>query len=78
MNPMSRFAVFTVCLIAVVALASQPRLSANLSKSLKDMCVCVPTRASLMAKAATAKTREGSRELSASKAPSGRANAISN
>ena len=72
MSPMSRFAIFIGCLIAVVVIASQPRLGASLSKSIKDMCVCVPTRASLIAKASTAKTRAGSTELSASTAPAGR------
>jgi hypothetical protein len=62
MNPMSRFALFTVALIAIVAIGSQPRLGARLSKSIKDMCVCVPGRAELMKKAALAKTQAASVE----------------
>ena len=54
MNPMSRFALFTIALITIVAIGSQPRHGMNLSKSMKDMCVCVPARAGLMAKAALA------------------------
>jgi hypothetical protein len=60
MNPMSRFALFTVAFITVVAIAYQPRHSVNLSKSMKDVCVCVPARAKLMAKAARAKTHAAS------------------
>jgi hypothetical protein len=72
MNPMSRFAVFAVCLVALVAVASQPRLGAKVSKSMNDLCVCVPARAGLIAKTAIAKTRVKSAQLFASKAPSGR------
>jgi hypothetical protein len=58
MNPKSRFALFTVALITIVAIAySQPRHGMSLSKSLKDMCVCVPGRAGLMKKAALAKAQ---------------------
>ncbi len=63
MNPMSRFALFTIALITIVAIGSQPRPGMNLSKSMKDMCVCVPARAGLMAKAALAKTQAASVEL---------------
>jgi hypothetical protein len=63
MNPMSRFALFTVVLITLVAIGSQPRQGVSLSKSMKDMCVCVPARAGLMAKAALAKTHIASAEL---------------
>jgi hypothetical protein len=63
MNPKNRFALFTVSLITIAAIAySQPRLGASLSKSLKDMCVCVPSRAGLMKKAAVAKTQTASVE----------------
>ena len=62
MNPMSRFALFTVALITIAAIASQPRLGGRLSKSIKDMCVCVPARAGLMKKAALAKTQAASVE----------------
>jgi len=63
MNPMSRFALFTVALITIVVIGSQPRHGMNLSKSMKDMCVCVPGRAGRMAKAALAKTEAASVEL---------------
>jgi hypothetical protein len=63
MNPMSRFALFTLALITIVAIGSQPRHSVSLSKSMKDMCVCVPARAGLMAQAALAKTQAASVEL---------------
>ena len=63
MNPMSRFALFTIALITIVAIGSQPRHGMSLSKSMKDMCVCVPARAGLMAKAAFAKTQAASVEL---------------
>jgi hypothetical protein len=57
MNPMSRFALFTVTLFALVAIGSQPRHGGSLSKSMKDVCVCIPTRAGLMMKSAVAKTQ---------------------
>ena len=63
MNPTSRLALFTIALITIVALGSQPRRGMSLSKSMKDMCVCVPARAGLMAKAALAKTQAASVEL---------------
>jgi hypothetical protein len=63
MNPMSRFALFTLAMITILAIGSQPRHSVSLSKSMKDMCVCVPARAGLMAKAALAKTQAASMEL---------------
>ena len=63
MNPTSRLALFTIALITIVAIGSQPRHGMSLSKSMKDMCVCVPARAGLMAKAALAKTQAASVEL---------------
>jgi hypothetical protein len=63
MDPMNRFALFTVALITIIAIGSQPRHGVNLSKSMKDVCVCVPARAGLMAKAALAKTQAASVEL---------------
>jgi hypothetical protein len=63
MSPMSRFALFTIALITLVAIGSQPRHGMSLSKSMKDMCVCVPARAGLMAKGALAKTQAASVEL---------------
>jgi hypothetical protein len=60
---MSRFGLFTLALIAIVAIGSQPWQSVSLSKSMKDMCVCVPARAGLMAKAALAKTQAASAAL---------------
>ena len=52
MNPKSRFALFTVALITIAAIAySHPRHGVSLSQSLKDMCVCVPSRAGLIKKA---------------------------
>jgi hypothetical protein len=62
MNPMSRLALFTVALITIVAIGSQPRHGVSLSKSLKDLCVCMPGRAGLMKKAALAKTQAASVE----------------
>ncbi len=63
MNPTSRFALFTLALITIVAIGSQPRHGMSLSKSMKNMCVCVPARAGLIAKAALAKTQAASVEL---------------
>jgi hypothetical protein len=58
MNPKSRFALFTVALITIAAIAySQPRHGMSLSKALKDMCVCVPGRAGLIKKAMLAKAQ---------------------
>jgi hypothetical protein len=70
MSPKSRLALFTVALIALVAIAaSQPRhgvsLTKAMTKSMDDMCVCVPTRAKLMIKEAITKTR-GAAKLVAS------------
>jgi hypothetical protein len=66
MSPRSRLALFTISLLALVAIASQqPRHGASLAKSMDDMCVCVPARAKLMIKEAIAKTR-GSAKLLAS------------
>jgi len=54
---MSRLAVFTVCLLVLVAIGSQSRSDGNLNKSLQSMCVCVPARAGLIMKSAIAKTQ---------------------
>jgi hypothetical protein len=51
-------------LIVVVAIGSQPRHGVSLTKSLNDMCVCMPSRAGLLVKAAVAKTQARSAELS--------------
>jgi hypothetical protein len=71
MSPMSRFAVFTACLIVCVAIASQPRHGVSFTKSMNDICVCMPARARLMVKAAVAKTHRRSAERSALNAASG-------
>lgn len=64
MNPINRFALFAVALmITIAAVGSQPRHHKSLSKSMNDVCVCVPARAGLMAKAALAKTQAASVEL---------------
>ena len=63
MNPMSRFAVFTVSLVVLVAIGSQNGHGGNLNKSLKSMCVCVPARAGLIMKSAIAKTQAQSVKL---------------
>jgi len=57
MNPMSRFALFTVALLVLVAIGSQPRRAGASSKSLNSMCVCVPARAALVMRSAIAKTQ---------------------
>jgi hypothetical protein len=54
---MSRFALFTVALFSIVAIGSQPRHGVSLNQSLKQMCVCLPTRAALMMKSAVGKTQ---------------------
>jgi hypothetical protein len=59
-HPMSRFALFTVALFVIVAIGSQ---SPHGGSSLKSMCVCVPTRAKLILKAAIVKTQARSAEL---------------
>jgi hypothetical protein len=51
---MSRLALFTVSLLVLVAIGSQPR---RVEASLKSMCVCVPARAGLIMKSAMAKTQ---------------------
>ena len=64
MNPKSRFALFTVALITIAAIAySQPRHGVSLIKSIEDMCVCVPGRARLMEKPARAQKQAASVEL---------------
>jgi hypothetical protein len=73
MSPMSRFALFTACLVVVAAIGySQPRHGASVSKSLNDMCVCVPARAALLMKKVVAKTHGRSAELAAVNTTSGR------
>jgi hypothetical protein len=64
---MSRLALFTVSLLIIVAIGSQPRFSAS---SIQSMCVCGPSRAGLLMKSAIAKTqaRVRSVELSTSRA----------
>ena len=66
-NPMSRFALFVTALIVIVAIGAQsqpqPRHGSGLNNSIKSMCVCVPTRAGLIMKAAIAKTQARSAEL---------------
>jgi hypothetical protein len=65
MNPKSRFALFCVALITIAAIAySQPRRGVSLSKSLKDLCVCVPGRAGLMKTATHAKAQAAVRSPS--------------
>jgi hypothetical protein len=60
---MSRFALLTVVLIAIVAIGSQQSHVGGLNRSMKSMCVCVPARAGLIMKSAIAKTRERSAQL---------------
>jgi hypothetical protein len=57
MNPTSRFALFTVALLVIVFVGSQPRQGMSLTKSIDSMCVCVPARAGLIVKSAIAKTQ---------------------
>jgi hypothetical protein len=54
---MSRLGLFTVAFFVLVAIGSQPRHGVSLSKSINDMCVCVPARAGLIVKSAIAKTQ---------------------
>jgi len=60
---MSRFALFTVALLIIVAIGSQPRRGGGLDNSIKSMCVCVSARASLIMKSAIAKTQARSAKL---------------
>jgi hypothetical protein len=71
MSSMSRLTIFTVCLIVVVAIGSQPQRGVSLSKSMNDICVCMPTRAALLVKAAVAKTQGRSAEVATLNATSG-------
>lgn len=71
MSPMSRFMLFTVCLIAIVAIGSRPGHGGSLSKSINDMCVCMPTRAAFLVKAAVAKTHGRSTEIATLHATAG-------
>jgi len=57
MNPMSRFALFTVGLFVIIAIGFQPRRGVSLNKSIDSVCVCVPARAELIMKSAMAKTQ---------------------
>ena len=57
---MSRLALFSVALLVLVAIGSQPRYGGS---SLKSMCVCVPTRAKLIMKSAIVKAQARSAEL---------------
>jgi hypothetical protein len=59
-HPMSRFALFTVALFAIVTIGSQSRHSGS---SLKEMCVCVPARAKLMLRSAIVKTQVQTAQL---------------
>ena len=71
MSSMSRLTLFTICLIVIVAIGSQPRRGVSLSKSMNDMCVCMPTRAALLVKAAVAKTHGRSTQVATLNATSG-------
>jgi hypothetical protein len=70
---MSRFAVFTVALFALVAIGSQPIHGRSLNESIKSMCVCMPARAGLIMKSAMGKAQAQVRsaELSTLKATVG-------
>jgi hypothetical protein len=57
---MSRLALFTVAVLVLVAIGSQPRYGGS---SLKSMCVCVPTRAKLIMKSAIVQAQARSAEL---------------
>jgi len=54
---MSRFVFFTVALLILVAIGSQPRQGVGLTKSLESSCVCVPARAGLIMKSVIARTQ---------------------
>ena len=54
---MSRFAVFTVALLALVAIGSRPVHGRSLSESINSVCVCMPARAGLMMKSAMGKAK---------------------
>jgi hypothetical protein len=74
MKPINRFLVFTACLVALIAIAafaSPSRHGVRASQSMKDMCVCVPTKAALMVKTAIAKAQARSAELVALNAAAG-------
>jgi hypothetical protein len=59
-HPMSRLALFTVTLLFIVAIGSEPRYEGS---SLKSMCVCVPARAKLLVKSAIVQAQARSAEL---------------
>jgi hypothetical protein len=67
MNPTSRLAVFTVAVLVLVAIGSQPQRAGASNTSLKSICVCVPARAGLMMKSAIAKTQAQTVKLLASR-----------
>jgi len=71
MSPMSRLTLFTICLIVIVAIGSQPSHGVSLSKSMNDICVCMPTRAALLVKAAVAKTHARSAQIATLNATAG-------
>ena len=60
---MSRFALLAVALITIVAIGSEHRHGGDLNRSLKSMCVCIPTRAGLIMKSAIARTQARSAQL---------------
>lgn len=74
MKPISRFVLFTLSLIALIVIAAiaSPARRAHPSRSMNDICVCVPTRAALFVKATIAKAQGRSAELVASNANTGR------
>jgi hypothetical protein len=61
MSPMSRFGIFIACMIVLVAIGLQPRHGVSLSKSMNDVCVCMPARAGLLVKQAVAKAKAHAR-----------------
>jgi hypothetical protein len=61
---MTRFALFTVALFAIVTIGAQSQSqSRHGGNSLKSMCVCVPARAKLMLKSAIVNTQARSAQL---------------
>jgi len=56
---MSRFSLFAVSLLIIVAIGSE----INYKGGLKKMCVCIPSRAGLIVKSAVAKTQAHSAKL---------------
>ena len=74
MNPRTRLAVFTLCLVALIAIAAiaSPRGKMASSESMNDFCACVPTKAALFVKSAIAKAHAKSANLVAVNAAHGR------